>query len=122
MRKVIGLATALMLFGTLGAAAFDRYELSGPSQDMVRSTIIKMLKDPESAKFGELAAVKYPNGVIVCGSVNAKNSFGGYAGASPFVGELVGDMFQLQQFGGSEAEIFQVLARCQNAGAVPSDL
>lgn len=122
MRAVMYLSVGLMLSGTAWASAFDRYELSNPVQEEVRATITKMLKDPERAKFGELAAVKYPNGVIICGSVNARNSFGGYTGASPFVGELIGDMFKLQQFGGTDAEVFQVLARCQNAGAMPADL
>jgi len=39
------------------------------------------LKDPDSAHFGR-STVNAAG--IVCGSVNAKNSFGGYSGTSAF--------------------------------------
>jgi hypothetical protein len=43
------------------------------------------LKDPESAQFGAMVAFQRPNRtVFVCGLVNARNSFGGYAGYAPF--------------------------------------
>lgn len=43
------------------------------------------LKDPSSAEFKNIRLVKYLNGHVVCGSVNAKNSFGGYTGFTPFI-------------------------------------
>ena len=51
-------------------------------QDGVRAS----LKDPDSAKFsGAILAAKRLNGDIdACGTVNAKNSYGGYVGAGPF--------------------------------------
>lgn len=44
------------------------------------------LKDPSSAEFSQLDLKKTTDGSIsvLCGMVNAKNSFGGYAGAKPF--------------------------------------
>ena len=46
--------------------------------------IKKQLRDPESARFEILGFPKESaNGV--CGTVNAKNGFGGYAGAHPFL-------------------------------------
>lgn len=39
------------------------------------------LKDPESAQFQNLEEY----GSIVCGEVNAKNSYGGYSGFKPFI-------------------------------------
>lgn len=48
------------------------------AEDSVR----KMLKDPESAKFTDTH--KAHTGAV-CGLVNAKNSYGGYAGASRFI-------------------------------------
>lgn len=45
-----------------------------------RATIIKKLRDPESARFTEV--VEKPE--AVCGLVNAKNQFGGYAGPRRF--------------------------------------
>lgn len=51
-----------------------------------RTAVKSMLKDADSAKFIRQFAVKTDKGLIVaCGEVNAKNTFGGYAGASVYV-------------------------------------
>lgn len=52
--------------------------------------VTKVLKDPDSARFQDVTVVKPKNfdpkrPGIVCGSVNAKNSFGGYTGFKDFV-------------------------------------
>ena len=46
------------------------------------------LKDPDSARFGEIAAAERESRITVCGFVNAKNSYGGYTGMKPFIGVL----------------------------------
>ena len=51
------------------------------SQDGVRSK----LKDPGSAKFKDSFFVVWKNTPVVCGSVNSKNSMGGYGGFQRFV-------------------------------------
>ncbi|WP_156402212.1 hypothetical protein [Caulobacter sp. Root1472] len=48
------------------------------------------LADPDSALFKDVWAVRgklaeAPEGVFACGTVNAKNGFGGYVGYTPFV-------------------------------------
>src|SRR5882672_5427225 len=58
-------------------------------------TIVQMavkanLRDPDSAQFGDMTAYddRKLNGaavVVVCGSVNAKNGFGGYSGFKNFL-------------------------------------
>lgn len=51
-----------------------------------RATVQTMLKDADSAKFTRQFAVKTTKGAIVaCGTVNAKNGFGGYAGDAVYV-------------------------------------
>lgn len=62
-----------------------------PSQrTIVQREVRASLKDPNSAKFGTMAAGRETDGSItVCGLVNAKNSYGGYAGMSGFIGALV---------------------------------
>jgi hypothetical protein len=50
------------------------------AQDRVRAS----LKDPDSAKFQDLRVVDYAGGKVVCGEVNAKNSYGGYVGYKQF--------------------------------------
>ena len=52
---------------------------------MAKEMVTSQLKDPESARFGEIWALKGSNGhKCVCGYVNAKNSFGGYTGKKMF--------------------------------------
>ncbi len=49
------------------------------------------MKDPDSAKFRNWAAYEVSNGDrIVCGEVNAKNSYGAYVGFDPFYVRLRG--------------------------------
>lgn len=47
-----------------------------------RAYVVASLKDPDSARFGTFARGK---GSVICGQVNARNSFGGYSGMSAFV-------------------------------------
>lgn len=78
----------------------------------VQRPIIADLKDPESARFTGIAAARSPSGAIaVCGYVNAKNSFGGYVGAKPFVGTLVGQAFTVKSLDGAF-----VVEECRRAG------
>lgn len=42
------------------------------------------LKDPDSAQFRNVRWERKQSLVILCGEVNAKNSFGGYVGFKPF--------------------------------------
>lgn len=50
-----------------------------------------ILKDADSAKYSSLRVLKGTNEktIIVCGLVNAKNSYGGYGGKVPFRTEMV---------------------------------
>lgn len=48
--------------------------------------LAKKLRDPDSATFDK-GRVSYKSGApVVCGSVNAKNGFGGYSGAERYIG------------------------------------
>lgn len=53
--------------------------------EIVKSEIKEGLKDPSSAQFKDVRIVKVPEGKVVCGQVNAKNSYGGYAGYKYFI-------------------------------------
>lgn len=46
----------------------------------VKDAITDNLKDPGSAKFGEISIVEGVGGKFACASVNARNSLGGYTG------------------------------------------
>ena len=53
--------------------------------DEAKKAVINQLKDPESARFGEIWALSGSNGKrSLCGYVNAKNSYGGYTGRKIF--------------------------------------
>lgn len=56
----------------------------------VHSAVASQLRDPYSAMFGPSRAMaRVRNGakeIVICGSVNSKNGFGGYAGMQPYIG------------------------------------
>lgn len=54
----------------------------------VKNDILESLKDPESATFRRITAS--PDGSIICGEVNSKNSMGGYVGYKKFISIGVG--------------------------------
>lgn len=49
--------------------------------EAAKVTVLARMRDPGSAQFGDVAL---NDKGIVCGSVNAHNGFGGYAGAQAF--------------------------------------
>jgi hypothetical protein len=55
-----------------------------------RQAVAESLRDPESARFTGVRVVRTENGRdALCGSVNAKNAYGGYAGADLFYAEMI---------------------------------
>lgn len=89
--------------------------LTETQAEMVKIGIKIVLKDPDSATFGPFIAAKAESGEIgVCGHVNAKNSFGGYTGMSPFIGTLrTNNMFKVAQIGNNreDSEIIKTVCR-----------
>lgn len=79
------------------------HELTPVQRAAMEKTALAGLKDPESARFSRFKARKVfmpGNKVAIqaCGFLNAKNSFGGYTGATPFAGAFPYDdhtMFRL---------------------------
>jgi hypothetical protein len=75
---------------------------------VVQGGVRRGLKDPESARFGTILAVRDKPGapmLRVCGRVNAKNSYGGYTGEQLFTGLIYssGAFMELPHTGGDEA-------------------
>lgn len=62
------------------------FQLSPEQEQRAKDAVIAKLKDPDSARFSGVVGVGDPNtgSFSVCGSVNAKNSYGGYTGSKPF--------------------------------------
>ncbi|MER9833399.1 hypothetical protein NKJ28_00280 [Mesorhizobium sp. M0145] len=79
-----------ILAATSPALAFEPHSVNQAQEKAIQDGVKESLKDPDSAKFKGLLAIKQVEGAdIACGLVNAKNSFGGYGGFTPFHGLLL---------------------------------
>lgn len=90
------------------------YDLGFFEERRIKAAVADMLREPESARFGRISAIRVSKGdIAVCGWVNGKNAFGGMAGESPFYVPL----YQSGQVGVpwlSDAKI--VARRCEEVG------
>lgn len=103
------------------------YTLNESEISAVVRGVKSALKDPDSAKFGQMKASTEGGGVkYVCGIVNAKNSFGGFIGDSPFVGVL-GSLetegktlatFRLTSLGRNQDNTEIVVKMCRHYGVI----
>jgi hypothetical protein len=80
---------------------------SGPKQiddiAMAKRAVVRDLKDPASAQFGEVyRGPGAPGYAVVCGGVNAKNSYGGYTGMTAFVYKPEKDLAIILNAGGPD--------------------
>jgi hypothetical protein len=96
-------------------------KLDPRQQEAVVAAVIKWMKEPGTASFGAMGAVKARRGqIVVCGEVNGRNSAGVYPGLAPFVGVMVGSpmtpefiVISIAQSGPPRAE---VQAICHQSG------
>jgi hypothetical protein len=109
--------------GSSGVTPGRPIKLSEDQRQTVMRDVRRRLKDPESARFGRMSASNADGVVTVCGWVNAKNSYGGYTGMSPFNGVLSSKpkTFFLVGLGSSSSEHSAILEVCRQAGIVLSD-
>lgn len=97
----------------------DHIKLSSSQNHAIKTGVLQSLKDPSSAMFGPIVASREPtkpNKTYVCGTVNARNSFGGYAGAKMFYGVLTGSDFMPVLWGGTDDEDYMVAQMCLRVG------
>jgi hypothetical protein len=96
-------------------------KLDPRQQEAVVAAVIKWMKEPGTASFGAMGAVKARRGqIVVCGEVNGRNSAGAYPGLAPFVGVMVGKpkapefvVVSIAQSGPPRAEVEAI---CQRSG------
>lgn len=139
LRRLSGLRRSLKLAAYLVAAA----AFTGCSQALVADPAAKpvaltpgmseavekgvreSLKDPDSARFGvKLAAIDGKGSTIVCGMVNAKNSYGGFTGEQPYYGLLTEfgnasksvQIFSTVAVGGDSYKIQAIRQMCRRIG------
>lgn len=89
----------------------------------VKAGVKQGLREPNSARFGEISAViNAGEGLItVCGYFNEKDAFGYYAGYSPFVGALLETPGQALEWSTvstsrSEAQVQATMQVCREKG------
>lgn len=94
MRKVcVSTVVALLLAGCVQVTS-EALSSANPRQvALAKSAVQNIMKDPESTRFRNgYQAYQFSNGdTVICGSVNAKNSYGGYVGYKPFYVRLRGE-------------------------------
>ncbi|WP_139800012.1 hypothetical protein [Plesiomonas shigelloides] len=67
------------------AVTWTKDQATASEEKSAKALVVEQLKDPNSAIFGEIWAMKGTNGHrSICGYVNAKNSYGGYTGKKMF--------------------------------------
>ena len=91
--SVIPLIMSIALSGCISVAkpreVYSPVTLTKEQIAMLQTAIKDRLKDPDSAKFGTMAAGIDRTGMIeICGYVNSKNSYGDYTGMQPFAASL----------------------------------
>lgn len=69
---------------------FQRINLSPTQIAAIQTAVKDGLKDPDSARFGKIVGgLDTKGGLVICGQINAKNSYGGYTGNQIFSGNFV---------------------------------
>lgn len=91
MRGMYLCALLVVSVGATAATPVDSRPASQSELAMLKTALEGQLKDPYSAKFRNVkVGPKSPAGMYTaCGMVNAKNSYGAYAGEEPFYGQLI---------------------------------
>jgi hypothetical protein len=72
--------------------------------NVAKAAVERKLKDPMSAQWSALFKVKTKEGEFVCGAVNSKNSYSGYAGAQGFIFDVRFSSATLMLSGASDPE------------------
>ncbi len=85
-RAVLTLASIAGALSVLTSCTPAINEPHKPSILQFENTVRQTLRDPDSAKFRDSYVYPQPDGSFVaCGSVNAKNGYGGYTGYRRFI-------------------------------------
>lgn len=80
--------TLLTLFALVGCNNSEESELEYSDlayAEEGKAEIVKLLRDPSSAKFGEARVSRKQGPPVVCGTVNSRNGFGGMTGDKRFI-------------------------------------
>lgn len=84
MKRTVILLAALAASACSGTPADPEQAENDDLKIKAELAIEAKLKDPQSAQFESFVS-RLSGEPVVCGTVNAKNGFGGYAGKQPFI-------------------------------------
>lgn len=128
MKRLVALVGLALLAGCQAPSAPTAktqpkpYSMTKEDVQAVEAGIKVRLKDPTSPLFGPMKAANQGASVTVCGTVNSKNSFGGYTGYQPYAGVLysagANRAFTLDHVGNSPYAQQFIYERCRREGAV----
>lgn len=95
---LVGLA--MILAGCVPVIEAKAVPLSSRQVAEVKRAVTYRLRDPDSAQFRNIHGVEQTlqdgsTNVFVCGQVNGRNGFGGYAGFGIFLGRFEGSTFKV---------------------------
>lgn len=120
MKKYFAVVACAAIAGCVSAPQINSttpVKLNQAEIDAVHSVIVAKLKDPGSVQWGEVKAGANSNGkIFVCGLVNAKNSFGGYNGMTPYLGDMVSGRFLFGGMGGTPETSTAAYQVCDKLG------
>lgn len=98
----------------------DPVRLTPRQVEAVKNGVRDGLKDPESARFGTFAAARSrtDGAIMVCGFVNARNSYGGYTGRGYFIGVIPpgGGGFALNRVSTERDDYLEAREKCGAVG------
>ena len=95
------MAAGTLVFAFMPAPAREALELTAEQTEAVQSGIRETLIDPDSARFSGLIGGWSDDPELafyVCGWVNSKNRFGGYAGRQAFLATLSGQRTETEPY------------------------
>jgi hypothetical protein len=84
-----------------------------------KKNVVDNLKDPDSARFpGTFKKIRSGDDEVVCGRVNARNSFGGYTGGKTFAYVVATDevIFEGDDSVNAFGKVFAALISCRHSG------
>jgi hypothetical protein len=87
--RLVIIAALLGMTGCVSIASTEPTRISASEVSRVQDIVKSRLRDPGSATFSNISAQNRvltdgKTQTIICGLVNSKNGFGGYAGATAF--------------------------------------
>jgi hypothetical protein len=110
----------LMIITVAGCAAPGQPTvLTADQEKSVQVAVTAQLRDPDSARFGPISGARYDNGkILVCGVVNARNGYGGYAGLAPFIGHFDSgrSTFMVGEIGTPDGYGVAMIRQCRSNG------